>query len=889
MTHEFHELLLSELRMVVYRPGDPAGLTDGLLCAAVTANENLRSLGYVLRPDDVVRLAVSPSLDGFYQAVKELVPDVKAKPIYPGFPKQVMEMDAAVFRLHQMIHYFSTYGVELLTGEKVQKGWLPGSEGPERTMKDRKLLEDRVITLIPESEAAIAVLGMLVNRRERLTNPELFLVLECVPLCTADQLMGLTVRFKENLELIFPVVMKLKDRETVLRTLRALCAHTGDVLRCAKAYLSQRRWHLTTREKKLLVRLLESYPVRNFEDNLMQSLRLRERSLLILRHLDYNRFARSLPHKEAVLALREGRLRSWHGGAEALLRERAPEALRYLAQRPGYMLRSLNRLVLLDYDPAAIKETLVPHAGLVSGHLAVKTIGSLVRRRTMAEEAYEHAVAECRNRYLWESYARPPEYEQMRWSLQYEANEKRREAERLFRWQEKEARTEAFGPVRELERKLAQAEKELSLKVQARELVESAPDALRKLRLKKNGGRDISGSEYNSLLYGMFYRDDPEQWQAVIGQLEAERDACREEADQAQEAAERLFRERTAAAQALCHQKLDEIGTWHQMRQNGLRERYLKACSEYQEKMRTLDARRDQELNTLRDRHQQEQIRIDRCDTHTVGVLKALLREHYRLAETPLKGRKVFQDLARFDLKHSVLETEDRSKDGGYVRSGISFRIPEKARYVRFFVYWNDRERVDIDLHAGGKTVDGADLHIGWNADFCESGVVHSGDITHSDAAEYIDIDLTAPVREIYANVDLFSGKCSFRHVETCYVGLMAVSSIGETVSLYDPKNCFFTHRLTQNTDTLYYGYIDVQNRFVRFVGQPDRSGWASRPPVAPPESVFSLKDYLDCVLDAQGAVQVSSREEADVILTMEKSASKKAVSLVENDFFLGC
>ena len=92
MTNTFHELLLSELRMVVYRPGDPAGLTDGLLCAAVTANENLRSLGYVLRPDDVVRLAVSPSLDGFYQAVKELVPDVKAKPIYPGFPKQVMEM-----------------------------------------------------------------------------------------------------------------------------------------------------------------------------------------------------------------------------------------------------------------------------------------------------------------------------------------------------------------------------------------------------------------------------------------------------------------------------------------------------------------------------------------------------------------------------------------------------------------------------------------------------------------------------------------------------------------------------------------------------------------------------------------------------------------------------
>ena len=116
MTQEFHRLLLSELRMAAYEPGNPERGGDVLLCEAVTANENLMSLGYTLRPDDIARLSVSASLRGFFEHMKALVPDVKAEPMYPGFPQQVMEMDEAEFRMHQMLHYFTTYGVEFLTG-----------------------------------------------------------------------------------------------------------------------------------------------------------------------------------------------------------------------------------------------------------------------------------------------------------------------------------------------------------------------------------------------------------------------------------------------------------------------------------------------------------------------------------------------------------------------------------------------------------------------------------------------------------------------------------------------------------------------------------------------------------------------------------------------------
>ena len=69
-------------------------------------------------------------------------------------------------------------------------------------------MEARVIELVVEEEAPIAVLKALLNRRERLTNPELALVMECAPLCSAEQLQGLKVRFKENLDLLFPMLMR---------------------------------------------------------------------------------------------------------------------------------------------------------------------------------------------------------------------------------------------------------------------------------------------------------------------------------------------------------------------------------------------------------------------------------------------------------------------------------------------------------------------------------------------------------------------------------------------------------------------------------------------------------------------------------------------------------
>ena len=838
MTKIFHELLLSELRMASYQPGNPDDMTDDLLCTAVTMNENLQSLGITLRTDDLLRLAVSPSLGEFYRTLSELIPDVKAQPMYPGFPQQVMEMSEAEFRLHQMIHYFSTYGLETLLGRQVKRGWLPEHDGPERTVRDTALMGCRVIELVPEQEVPVTVMSALLSRRERLTNPELELVAECASLCSPEQLQGIKIRFKENLDLVFSLMMGLSDRKAALRTLHAVCAHTGDVFRCAKEYLRMKRWHLTTSEKKLLVRLLESYTPADLRRNLIQSLRLRERNILVLQYLDYNRFTGSAEHRETVRALRNGELLSWFGTGEKLLKEHRPEALEYFAQRPGYMLRMISRLLALHYSAESIEKALLPAAGNISGHLVVKTIRALMKRKTEADRKYNAAAEECRQKYRMENAYLAEEYDT------------------LCRRAWKKAYLEADT----LQEDYDAMERELRRKKKILRRLMNEPKIPENTRVLINADVDLKDN-----LHLLFYRDQPEMLEDDLKTMEAEMASLAEKIEAARMIGDAVYEEYEARIRE------QDKGVF--------------------KAMQMLKERETVELDRLQREHE-EKILTMQNDFQTAEILKKLLKRHFQQAETPLKGRKVFLDLDPFDLEHSTLETEDRSKDGGYIRSGISYRIPKGARYVRFFVYWNDHVRVDIDLHAGGRDTNGQPIHVGWNADFRDCGVVHSGDITHSDAAEYIDIDLSASVREIYANVNLFFGRRTFSQIETCYVGLMAVDQINQNVRHYDPANCFFTHALTQKTNNLFYGFINVQEGYVRFVGQPNQNGWgdwASRPEIEGEGDLFSLREYLDCVMEGQSAQYAQNPSEADVTLTMGKSPDKLAVSLADNSFFLEC
>lgn len=889
MNIRFHELLLSELHMAVFRPGDPAELTDELLCKAVTLNENLRALAYTLRPEDLVRLAVSPSLPGFYAHMEALVPQVNAQPMYPGFPQQVMEMPEAVFRLHQALHYFSTYGLEALTDAPVSRGWLPDYEDPERTKSDTLLLEAHVLTLVEEDEAPMTALKRILERRERLTMPELELVELALPACGAEQLAGLTIRFKENLDLVFPLLVTMPDRKAALNALHSVCAHAGDVLRCSEAWLAQRRWHLRTTEKKLLVKLLESYSVHNLQENLMRSRKQRERSLRVLEHLDYNRFSRSPEHRELVRALRSGELLSWHGVGEKMIREHDPRALSHLAQRPGYMLRMLSRLLTLGYPEAEIEAVLLPRADAVSAHLLVKVLRTMVSRKHTLSEEYNNAVNERNEAFLWERTRilnRPDSaYGRALQNHRNAALHRRNKAKELsLAARRQRAENEAKMALFPADDAVVNNYLELNKLLKARAEFERSRSSGIFSRLRN--ARKVLSPEIADCVI------NPLKFRAAVKRLEREREELAVQYSRRREELQQELKQKLAELEAIGDsdylRELAEIEAWEQEEQAALAQKKQEEIEELRPLLSEVEARRLAALAELEQQYA-DLLRGMQADKQAAEILKKLLKEHFRMVDTPLRAKKVLLRCEQYDLARSSLETEDRSQEGGYLRSGISIRIPEAVHRVRFFVYWNDPCRVDVDLHAGGRDLHGRRIHIGWNGEYCDSGLVHSGDITHSDAAEYIDIDLDAAISEVSTNIDLYSGQDCFANIETCFVGMMAVDQLGQDVKHYDPANCFFVHRLTQNADSLFYGYVDVENRCLRFIGKPNGSSWAAKPVFEQMESMFSLQDYLDFLFEAQGVQLVESEEEADLVLTMEKGMSDKGVSLVENNFFLEC
>ncbi|MBR6419307.1 MAG: hypothetical protein IKS42_03145 [Oscillospiraceae bacterium] len=665
---DYGMLLFSELRLVTVSK-HTAPLTEENLVKAMTVNEELRAIGYTLSAGDVVTLAQSADADTLTERVRKYAGDVKAKPMYPDFPSQVMDLDEAVFRFHQLLHYFSTYGIEDLTGVPVTRGWLPEMQDTEKTESDDTLLEAKVLGLIDVSEQYLCPAERILGKTERMTDKECRIIAVCAKELSPETLAGIRVTFKQNMLMLFHAVFAAEALTSAqkLTCLHALCQHTGDVWKCMDFSLTRANYHFRTSQKRLLVKLLESYSAGDFRENLILSGKKRERTLLMLKFIDFNSYSRSKAHADAVAALRNGTLRSWESKVKEMVAQGSPEALDAYAQRPGMMLRHMTYLLRNGYAPLAVCDKLEDHADALSP----QTLAGLV------------------------SFFSRPE-------------------------------TDSLPPER----------------------FEEA----RNLRL----------------------------------------------------------------------------------------------------------------------------------------ITRYLLQRRLAANETALRGKKVYLNMPDFDLAHSELRIGDKSEEGGYIRSGLAYRIPDNVRCIRFFVYWNDEKRVDVDLHAAAFTADGRAITVGWNAAFKGGELIFSGDITHSDAAEYIDLDLEGGkklLRTVSLNINLYAGYETFGEIDECFVGIMAVSKTGAAVKLYDPKNCFFTHALTGKSSQMNYGYIDVQNRLLVFDGKPKIDGDFYS--ACPRNGGFSLREYLDLLMQAQHAELVSCAEEADAVLVMGKPSAEHELSLIDSNFFL--
>ena len=268
-------------------------------------------------------------------------------------------------------------------------------------------------------------------------------------------------------------------------------------------------------------------------------------------------------------------------------------------------------------------------------------------------------------------------------------------------------------------------------------------------------------------------------------------------------------------------------------------------------------------------------------------TVKILLEKKLQMAQTPIKGKKVYMDPCGFSLKGSVLMPNDVGNTAeAYPPAGMAYDVPDD-KVVRFFVFWNDQaKRVDIDSHFYGEDVNGRDIHVGWNSDFRRCGTVFSGDVTHSDnAVEYLDIDMPVAREEGLAfvnerlNIYNSSAAPNWRDIDTCFCGALVVGSTEPDVKVYNGKNVIFHDDLTGNGSNMEYAFVNVENHYVRIL-RGSQFGFN--------ETGFTLGDYIDLLVDAQGATLVSEKEDADVVVGVGRLDDENSICLIDEGFFMG-
>ena len=356
---------------------------DNQLAEAIAMNDALISqFGIKTSPAGLIKLAQNNASEEVYDFFKNQVfanedKYKNAKAMYT--PGEARNIDTATFRFHQMLNYFSVYGLEELLGTEVSRGWMPAEAGVAEELdpveEDIALIEAKVFEVIFEDEKYLKGYKSVASKRNRATALELAVLEEAVKNLTKDEILATPVVFKENLIPIFNVLVDNFSDEERIDLISSVCQNSGDVLKCLKNFLNKNKWKLTTSQKRMMVRILEKYSVNNFSENLMLSNKKREENLLLLKYIDFNTYSRSSEHKKVVADLRDGSLKSWEGKLKKALSEGdTKKALEIAKQRSGMLIRYSNFLIKNGVKADDIFDALKQKANRISLQTLVENI-----------------------------------------------------------------------------------------------------------------------------------------------------------------------------------------------------------------------------------------------------------------------------------------------------------------------------------------------------------------------------------------------------------------------------------------------------------------------------------------------------------------------------------
>lgn len=698
---DFNKLLLTELRLIEGLSSTKSQKIADLESALVD-NENLKALGYELTNQGLAKLSLDysrdPNMTPLYKRVMRMEPEIKVSPMYPDFPTQVLEMDEFDYRVHQSIHYLTTYGVESILGVDVKEGWLPKFEEEVDRVKDERISELKALDYLSPAEVDSNVISRLIEKKERLEEKEL-IISKVVAMRTDLEIDN--IPFKENIASLYGDIIlngSLDERYKTFDKLAEVSRHPGDILDVLEYIVVKNRYkHLKTSVKRGFVELIESFEPYQVEENLANNkwsraflgknrqARSVNRNIALIDYLSFNRFSKKDSIKAIVEKMKDGELLSWNQNLERLYEAKDYDAVReMLVERPGIYFRQVNRLIGLG----------VPYIE-VSNDI-----------KSVAEELKTQSIISALNNF----------------KVEREVNKDHFAIQEHFE-------TETI--------------------------------------LSKLESRD------RKKVVQVFF-------DALVANLES--------------------------------QDIDEI-----------------------------------------------------------------------------KGKKVYIDEGIFDLSKSKIEITDKFVEGGYITNGMALRIPEKAKYLRFFTYWNDENRIDIDLHGITLNKNGESSHVGWNGRYKDASLVHSGDITHSDASEYIDVNLKSAkksgVESIQLNINSYT-TVPFSEIDEVFTGLMVLGKMGKEVDLFDPKNVVFRHDLDYNEMSINYGYIDLVDNVI-YVGGEARDYHNDRELVKREKANLTVASYLNILLATQNSTIVSNKEDSDITIRVDKDNEGNSYSLIDENYFL--
>ena len=305
--------------------------------------------------------------------VLRLVPDVTATPMYPDFPLQVMQMDEATFRYHQMCHYASTYGVEFVAGllglnVTVGEGWLPDVTSTEKTERDEQLTRKTVLDVVLDRETMLSVVNARLAKATRMHPAEVATAMMLVESGEAPAFGK--IAFHENmLEMVASAAEG--SSKLLADTLGAVAQHPGDLLKAIPFVIQRntekgRRRHLATRQKKAFCVAFERFGARAIAENIADG---NKQARIATNYLSVARFGG--PNLTSAINLVEtGVVRSWNSRLEEAWAKADIAGFKPVVDiygtRPGMLLRALTRLVKSGCDIDLLCEETLRHSDAYS-------------------------------------------------------------------------------------------------------------------------------------------------------------------------------------------------------------------------------------------------------------------------------------------------------------------------------------------------------------------------------------------------------------------------------------------------------------------------------------------------------------------------------------------